>query len=70
MDKYICTECATIYNPEVGDIEDGISPGTPFESLPDDWACSVCGTPKDKFELLTEEMYGLIKSVDKHLGAE
>lgn len=24
--------------------------GTPFEKLPDDWTCPVCGAPKDAFE--------------------
>ncbi len=57
MNKYICTVCYTIYYPEKGEPEDGIAPGTAFEDLPANWTCSVCGTPKDKFELLSEERY-------------
>ena len=57
MDKYICKVCATIYNPEVGDLEDGIPPETPFEELPDDWVCDICGSSKEKFQILSQEEY-------------
>jgi flavin reductase (DIM6/NTAB) family NADH-FMN oxidoreductase RutF/rubredoxin len=49
MVKYRCTVCDYIYDPEVGDPNSGIEPGTPFEELPDDWLCPVCGVGKDKF---------------------
>ena len=35
--KYICTVCEYIYDPELGDPESGIEPGTAFEDIPDDW---------------------------------
>lgn len=50
MDKYECTVCGYVYDPEVGDAESGIPPGTPFKKLPDDWVCPVCGADKDQFE--------------------
>ena len=50
MEKWKCSVCNYIYDPEVGDPEGGIPPGTPFEKLPDDWACPVCGAGKDLFE--------------------
>jgi len=50
MSKYKCSICGYVYNPEEGDPDSGIAPGTPFESLPDDWKCPVCGAPKDAFE--------------------
>jgi len=50
MDKYECTVCGYIYDPEVGDPESNIPPGTPFEKLPDDWQCPVCGASKDEFQ--------------------
>lgn len=37
MEKYRCTVCEYIYDPESGDPENGIDPGTAFEDLPDDW---------------------------------
>ena len=52
MAKYECTVCGYIYDPEVGDPDGGIPPGTPFEKLPEDWVCPVCGASKDEFEKL------------------
>lgn len=57
MDKYICNVCATIYNPDKGDIEDNIAPGTTFEDLPDTWNCPVCGSGKEHFKILPQEEY-------------
>lgn len=51
MDKYVCTVCGYVYDPEAGDPESGVNPGTAFENLPDDWTCPVCGAAKDQFEL-------------------
>lgn len=50
MDKYQCGPCGYIYDPEVGDPDSGIEPGTAFEDIPDDWTCPVCGVSKDMFE--------------------
>lgn len=50
MDKYRCLVCEYIYEPEKGDPDNKISPGTPFEKLPDNWVCPVCGAAKDQFE--------------------
>lgn len=50
MEKYKCTVCGYIYDPTVGDATQGISPGTPFEKLPDSWVCPECGVGKDMFE--------------------
>lgn len=49
-EKWECTACGYIYDPEKGDPENGISPGTPFESLPEDWVCPQCGVSKDFFQ--------------------
>ncbi len=51
MKKYECTVCGYIYDPEIGDPEHGIAPGTPFESLPDNWECPLCGVGKEDFEV-------------------
>lgn len=50
MDKYECTVCGYVYDPEEGDPDNDIDPGTSFEDLPDDWTCPVCGAGKDQFE--------------------
>ncbi len=52
MDIYQCSVCGYIYEPEAGDPEHGIPPGTPFEQLPDSWNCPVCGASKEGFILL------------------
>jgi len=50
MAKYKCNVCGYVYDPEKGDPESSIPPGTPFEGLPEDWQCPVCGASKDEFE--------------------
>ncbi len=50
MAKYRCTVCGYVYDPELGDPDGGIKPGTPFEEIPDDWVCPVCGVAKSEFE--------------------
>ena len=54
MEKFICNTCGYVYDPAVGDPDAGIAPGTPFESLPDDWVCPLCGVGKDDFEPYNE----------------
>ena len=49
MQKYACDGCDYLYDPKLGDPENGIAPGTAFEDLPDDWVCPVCGLEKDFF---------------------
>ncbi len=49
MDRYVCMVCNYVYDPMVGDPENGIAPGTPFADLPDDWLCPLCGVPKSEF---------------------
>ena len=52
MAKYKCSVCEWVYDPEIGDQEGGIAPGTAFEKLPDDWVCPVCGAAKSDFEMI------------------
>jgi len=48
--KYKCSVCGYVYDPELGDPDGSIKPGTPFEEIPADWVCPVCGAAKSKFE--------------------
>ena len=50
MEKYVCGPCGYIYDPEVGDPDNGIAAGTAFADLPDDWTCPECGAEKEYFE--------------------
>jgi flavin reductase (DIM6/NTAB) family NADH-FMN oxidoreductase RutF/rubredoxin len=47
--RYRCLVCNYIYDPEKGDTDSGIKPGTPFEDIPDSWVCPICGVGKDQF---------------------
>lgn len=50
MDTYRCIICDYIYDPEKGDPDNGVAPGTRFEDIPDDWCCPLCGVDKSNFE--------------------
>lgn len=49
MKKYVCNVCGYVYDPEAGDPDNGVAPGTAFEDLPDAWVCPECGATKDLF---------------------
>lgn len=49
MKKYRCDVCGWIYDPAIGDPENGVSSGTAFEDIPDIWVCPVCGVGKEDF---------------------
>lgn len=49
MKTYVCSVCGFEYDPAEGDPANGVPAGTPFEKLPDDWTCPVCGAPKSEF---------------------
>jgi rubredoxin len=55
MQKYQCQVCGHIYDPKVGEPSQQIPPGTPFENLPENWTCPVCGAPKSMYEPLSAE---------------
>jgi len=50
MNRYRCTICGYLYDPEKGDPENGVKPGTRFEDLPSDGVCPACGAEKNMFE--------------------
>lgn len=49
MQKYVCEICGYVYDPAEGDQESNVPPGVPFEKLPEDWVCPICGAGKDEF---------------------
>jgi len=49
MQNYVCEVCGYVYDPEKGDPDNGVQPGTTFKDLPADWVCPVCGAGKDQF---------------------
>ncbi|GFP42730.1 anaerobic nitric oxide reductase flavorubredoxin, partial [Candidatus Hakubella thermalkaliphila] len=50
MERWVCAVCGYVYDPEDGDPDNGVDPGTAFEELPEDWVCPECGAKKDMFE--------------------
>jgi rubredoxin len=49
MEKWICDVCGYVYDPELGDPDNDVAPGTRFENIPDDWVCPECAAGKDMF---------------------
>ncbi len=49
---YQCTVCGYVYDEEEGEAGSKIEPGTKWDALPENWVCPICGTPKNRFELL------------------
>lgn len=49
MKSYVCDVCGYVYDPTVGDPDNGVVPGIAFESTPEDWVCPLCGVGKDQF---------------------
>ena len=50
MSKYRCTVCGYVYDPAVGDPDEGIDAGTEFGNVPEDWVCPECGADKSFLE--------------------
>lgn len=57
MKKWRCIVCGYVYDPRVGDPENGLEPGWPFEKLPDRWGCPECGAAKEYFERLDDAVH-------------
>ena len=55
MTRWKCSKCPYIYDPRLGDPDGGIPPGTPFDRIPDDWRCPVCGAGKHDFHVIAPE---------------
>lgn len=55
-----CPDCLTVYDPEAGDDAGNVTAGTPFNDLPDEYGCAVCGSPKSSFKQV-EEIDGLLQ---------
>jgi len=52
--KWKCSVCGYVYDPEKADPEHNINPGTKFEDLPKEWVCPVCFSPKKVFTKIIE----------------
>jgi len=52
MRKWQCAVCGFVYEEEKGLPDEGISPGTSWEDIPDNWQCPECGVTKEEFEMI------------------
>lgn len=50
MEKWVCVVCGWVYDPEIGDPDNGVAPGTAFQDISEDWVCPLCFVGKDQFE--------------------
>ena len=50
MQKYVCTVCGYVYDPEAGESSQDVAPGTKWEDVREDFLCPDCGVGKDSFE--------------------
>ena len=73
MDKYVCDLCGYEYNFEMGDVENGVEPMTPFEELPENWICPWCGAGKDYFlkmkQLLHADLIFILNLLSRRIVA-
>jgi len=47
--KYACDLCGWVYDPAIGDDDNGVAAGTAFAAIPEDWVCPECGASKEDF---------------------
>ena len=49
MRRFTCSICGYVYDEAKGIPADGITQGTKWEDIPDDWVCPLCGASKNEF---------------------
>ncbi|MBX3639546.1 MAG: rubredoxin [Nitrosomonas sp.] len=52
MKRYQCNICGFIYDESMGDPAHGVSAGTYWQDVPDNWVCPDCGVNKTDFEMM------------------
>jgi len=50
--KYMCVVCGWIYDEQLGAPDDGLSPGTRWVDVPEDWECPDCGAGREDFDMV------------------
>ncbi|MDH5091500.1 Rubredoxin-2 [Clostridium perfringens] len=49
IEQFVCDICGYVYDPTVGDPNNGVDPGTEFKNIPDTWVCPLCKLDKSHF---------------------
>ncbi len=52
MKRYLCLICGLIYDEAEGWPDDGISPGTKWADVSENWVCPDCGASKVDFDMI------------------
>ena len=65
MIKYVCEVCGYVYDPAVGDPDNGVPAGTAWENVPEGWVCPVCGVGKDQFKAQNQLKTAVLKKTLK-----
>jgi rubredoxin len=56
---YQCSTCLSVYDPVVGDAENGVLPNTPFEKLTAEYTCPLCESGKAGFKKINKAALSL-----------
>jgi rubredoxin len=49
-EQWTCVYCGYVYDQALGAPESGVAAGTPWEAVPEDWCCPMCGGEKSDFQ--------------------
>lgn len=63
MEQYVCKVCGYVYDPAEGDPSAHIEPGLPFETLPEDWTCPKCHSPRSEFDPENGPIPGMVAPI-------
>ncbi len=56
---YQCRDCLTIFDEEIGEIDNGIPAGTLFDALPETYCCPLCDGSKNNFNPVEKKFHAL-----------
>jgi len=65
MRKYVCSVCSYVYDEAAGAPETGITSGTKWEDLPDNWVCPICGATKEEFRSQSDDAKQVVKAASR-----
>jgi rubredoxin len=52
MKRYQCLVCGWVYDEQLGWPQEGITEGTPWQDVPENWTCPDCGISKADFDMV------------------
>lgn len=70
MRKFKCSICGYVYDEAEGNPGQGISPGTKWEDIPDDFVCPICSAAKSLFQLQEEKTTDVVASLESGVEGE